>query len=229
MTKLVKILIDTELKESYGGISLAYLTIDSIANYDLTALDELIKETLEYVRSTFKMTELGKQPIIRAYRDFYWHKLKIDPTKQRPAAEALLRRILRGNPLPRIHPLVDLCNVLQLKTLLCIGIYDIDKIKEELVLRKARPGEMFYPIGSPPKALKGKEIVLSDEEKLLHVFPHRDSILTAISNETKRALMVLCGVPGVSLPYLRKSLKEVKSILKRIITCSLGSEQIISV
>jgi len=228
MMPSIEIQFSEELRLSCKGISLAYLTVSDIKGYDVVALEELIKETLEDIRKTFDLTKLGEQRIVRAYRDFYWHELKIDPTKQRPAAEALLRRILRGKPMPRIHPLVDLCNVFQLKTLLCIGIYDLDKVKGNLVLRRSKVGEIFYPIGSLPRALKGREIVFSDSEKILHVFPHRDSKLTAISENTSKALIVLCGVPGVSAAYLKKSLKNIKEVLKTIVECSVSSERIVS-
>jgi len=224
---LVKVRFCDELRTSCRGISLAYLLVDDIKGYNIGALERLIEETVNNVRDTFNLEKLGEQPIVRAYRDFYWHELKIDPTKQRPAAEALLRRILRGRPMPRIHPLVDLCNVFQLRTLLCIGIYDLDKVKGDLILRRAVPGETFYPIGSPPRILKGREIVLSDEEKILHVFPHRDSRLAAISETTRRALMVLCGVPGISLAYLKKCLREVEKGLKDIVDCLVSPGHVI--
>ena len=43
-----------------------------------------------------------------------FHRLGVDPTKTRPASEALLRRVLQGKGLPRIHPAVDVCNLASL-------------------------------------------------------------------------------------------------------------------
>ena len=39
------------------------------------------------------MDDIRKDRIIRSFRDLYW-RMSIDPTKQRPSSEALLRRIL---------------------------------------------------------------------------------------------------------------------------------------
>ena len=44
-----------------------------------------------------------------AVRTMY-RKVGLDPTKRRPSSEALLRRVLRGEPLPRVNTLVDVCN-----------------------------------------------------------------------------------------------------------------------
>ena len=49
------------------------------------------------------------QPEIDATREMY-KRVGIDPTKRRPSSEALLRRVRRGDPFPRINSLVDVCN-----------------------------------------------------------------------------------------------------------------------
>ena len=54
------------------------------------------------MRKNYSLDGLKDEENIRAYRDFFW-KLGIDPTKIRPAAEALIRRILGGKEIPRIN------------------------------------------------------------------------------------------------------------------------------
>src|SRR6185369_14670903 len=46
---------------------------------------------------------------IQSVRTMY-KKVGIDPTKRRPSSEALLRRVLKGDPLPRVNSMVDVCN-----------------------------------------------------------------------------------------------------------------------
>src|SRR3989442_15085108 len=62
------------------------------------------------IRDTYTTEALKDVPELRAYRDFFW-RVGIDPTKIRPAAEALIRRILGGKPLPTINTLVDAYNL----------------------------------------------------------------------------------------------------------------------
>jgi hypothetical protein len=47
----------------------------------------------------------------------------LDPTKTRPSSEALLRRIVKGKPLYRVHPLVDLFNLVSVTAQLSVGLY----------------------------------------------------------------------------------------------------------
>ncbi|RLI77804.1 hypothetical protein DRP07_11825, partial [Archaeoglobales archaeon] len=57
---------------------------------------ELFYRILEEIKNNYNLENLKDHPVVRAYRDFYW-RIGIDPTKQRPSSEALLRRGLKGN------------------------------------------------------------------------------------------------------------------------------------
>jgi len=99
------------------GVFVAYDVVLGVDNTRYTAeLEEEISRAVAETRQTLSIDMLKGHPIIRAYRDFYWRVLGIDPTKQRPAQEALLRRILRGEPLPRISPVVDAGNAASINT-----------------------------------------------------------------------------------------------------------------
>src|SRR5579859_3935941 len=50
-----------------------------------------------------------------------------DPTRHRPSSEALLRRVRRGDPLPRVNSLVDVANVVSLRLQVPVGLYDLGR------------------------------------------------------------------------------------------------------
>ncbi|MER3457158.1 MAG: hypothetical protein C4304_09860 [candidate division GAL15 bacterium] len=116
-----------------------------------------------------------------------------DPTKTRPASEALLRRILRGQPLPRVNSLVDLCNLCSLEFLLPIGLYDLDRVRGTVQVRLGRPGEAYESLGKGILRAEGR-LVVCDEEGPVGS-PTHDSARTAIRLETRRALVLVFG-PG---------------------------------
>ena len=58
-----------------------------------------------------------------------YKRVGIDPTKTRPSSEALLRRVRKGDELPRINSLVDIINWCSLETQLPYGLYDLDQIR----------------------------------------------------------------------------------------------------
>lgn len=212
---MIVISVDKGISELCPGITLAYAIAYNLGHVDEIKLSSLIESTIEEVRRRYTLESLRSDPIVRAYRDFYWRYLKIDPTKIRPAAEALIRRVLRGRPFPRINPIVDIGNIISIKTGVCIGLYDVDKLlTSRLVLRRARKGEVFYPIGGRPRELSENSIVLAEDSRIIHEFPHRDSIHTAVDESTKRVLLVTCGVPGIDKKYIIETLELLKKTMK---------------
>ncbi|MBI4257808.1 MAG: hypothetical protein HY619_02535 [Thaumarchaeota archaeon] len=160
---------------------------------------------LHHLRQSFtiRLEELKDHPVVRAFRDFYW-RIGIDPTKVRPASEALARRFLSYGALPRINSVVDAGNFASVETLIPIGIYDMDHIRGEPVLRMAREGESMVDISQAERRLGNNDIVLADEDGPLHIFPHRDSRRSMVTMETKLVLVVGCGVKGVDSSLVSK-------------------------
>ncbi len=71
-----------------------------------------------------------------------------DPSRYRPASEALIRRILQGKPLYQIDTLVDLINLASIAFGYSIGGFDKDKfVGEELTLGIGHEGEPYEGIG----------------------------------------------------------------------------------
>jgi len=155
-----------------------------------------LSPVINEVKQKYTVETLKDDSVIRAYRDFYW-RIGIDPTKQRPSSEALIRRVLRGKGVPIINNVVDAGNIASIKTAIPIGLYDKDAIIGNLVFRFAKENEIFDPIGGKQKTLKASQVVVADDEGRIHGFPHRDSRRTMIRESTKRVLVVACGVPSV--------------------------------
>lgn len=159
-------------------------------------LEDFKKEVYEEVRENYSLDELKDVPIFRVYRDFFW-EIDIDPTKTRPASEALVRRILQGKKLPTINTLVDAYNMASVSSRIPLAAFDYQTLEGDLEMRFAKEDEKFYGIGmDKPKILDGSEIVISDSEKLIAVYPYRDSEKTKITPDTEDVLLMVCGVPG---------------------------------
>ena len=118
-----------------------------------------------------------------------FHALGMNPTKTRPASEALLRRALKGQSLFCINTLVDVVNWCSLDSLLPICVYDRDKISGSVVVRPGKHDETY-------QALTGKEVNLRDRYVLADGTgpfgnPVTDSLRTAIGEDTSNALAVI--------------------------------------
>ncbi len=111
------------------------------------ALWEEIAHFTEDLRTTETIESIKQMPTITSTREAYRACGK-DPSRYRPSAEALRRRLLRGLELYRIDTLVDLINLVSLRTGYSIGGFDADKIVgTELCLGIGKSGEEFEGIG----------------------------------------------------------------------------------
>jgi len=173
--------------------------------------DNFIEEELKKAEATFvniNLEDLKNDPIAKGYREFYW-RIGIDPTKIRPSGEALRRRVARGNPIPRINNIVDAGNIASLITLISIGIYDLDKLKWPLKLTLSKGGEEFIPIGSDKSIVlnKGFPILIDNEGKILHLYPHKDSEITKVTENTRNILIIAAGIPFLDKSLVKKALE----------------------
>ena len=210
------ILIDQELRSKFPGLNVLVGHIKRVkVEKENLELEEFKKELIRTVKEKYSLETLKEVPVLRAYRDFFW-RIGIDPTKIRPAAEALIRRILRGNPIPKINSLVDAYNLASITSETAIAAFDLDKVKGNLFMRPANEEEEFLGIGmKSPLVLKGKEIVISDDEQLIAIYPHRDAENTKITMSTKNVLFLLCGVPGIDEKTLENSGKTAINYVTR--------------
>lgn len=168
-------------------------------------LEEFKELVFQEIRNEYTLDELKNRPLFRAYRDFFW-KIGIDPTKIRPASEALIRRILQGKPIPSVNTLVDAYNLASIKSGIPLAAFDKEMVEGDLQIRFAKKGERFLGIGmKEPIELDGNEIVVSDSRKLIAIYPYRDSDATKVTESTKDIILMVCGVPGISDDLLEKA------------------------
>lgn len=107
------------------------------------------------LRATETTDSIKQQPVIAATREAYKRCGK-DPSRYRPSAEALRRRLMRGLELYRIDTLVDLINLVSLRTGHSIGGFDVDKIQgNQLELGIGKADESFEGIGRGPLNIEG--------------------------------------------------------------------------
>lgn len=160
---------------------------------DIRLWDEIAQKE-ETVRQTMKLEEVNKWLPIRATRQAY-KKLGKDPNRYRPSAEALRRRILRGLPLYRIDTLVDLINLVSIRSGYSIGGFDAMKIQgDRLVLGVGKEGEVYRGIGRGELNIAGLPVYRDDIGGI--GTPTSDEERTKIDMETTSLLMIINGYSG---------------------------------
>ena len=197
---------DPRIKEKFPGIKVCIGSIFGL-HPSTENMGKLIESVFTKVREKYSLGDLKDVNIFRAYRDFFW-KIDVDPTKVRPAGEALIRRVLRDSSIPRINPIVDAYNLSSIETGIALAAFDESLVKGDLTMRFSEPGEMFTGIGmDKPMMLRGNEVVLSDSEgeKLVAIYPYRDADSTKVTTDTKNVILLSCGVPGIEDELLEQA------------------------
>ena len=137
----------------------------------------------------------GAFPEIRAWRAVF-AEMGLKPTQVRCAAEALLRRLRTDGALPRLHPLVDLCNAVSVACAVPIAVFDLDRVQGDLTVRAARGDETYLSFGGETETPPAGEIVFADAAGVAHArrWCHRQSAHSAIGETTRNALVVIEAV-----------------------------------
>ena len=169
-----------------------------LANVTNTPYSEGLWQEIDSFTQTLRASEtadsIKQQPAIAATREAY-RRLGKDPSRYRPSAEALRRRLLRGLELYRIDTLVDLINLVSLRTGYSIGGFDADKIQGAvLCLGVGQPNEPFEGIGRGMLNIEGLP-VFRDAAGGIGT-PTSDNERTKMGLSTRRILAIINGYDG---------------------------------
>ena len=186
---------DDSIKNKFENFYVGLVILSNIANKSNFSISDLRDSIFNEIKSKYDLDNLKDEPTFRVNRDFFW-KIGIDPTKKRPASEALIRRLLADKPIPAINIFVDLYNLISIKYEIAIAGFDADKLTGDILMRNSINGEEFKGIGmKKPLILTGKEIILEDKD-IIAIYPYRDADYSKLMPETKNIILLTCGVPG---------------------------------
>ncbi len=170
--------------------------------------DEINKE-IERI-SKFSTEEIKQIPQISATRKAY-SALGKEPSRYRPSAEALHRRIVQGKGVYQISNIVDTINLASIKTGYSIGGYDADKIYGKIIFDKGKPNIEYQAIGRGQLNIENLPIFYDD--KGAFGSPTSDSQRTMITDKTKNVLLIVMDFGNA--PNFEKNLEIIADDLKK--------------
>lgn len=189
----MEIPVAPSLREKAGIIALEVSPV--VVRERDPALEEEIRSETVRLQEVHRGKRSSQVPGTDQARSLY-KALGIDPTKQRPSSEALLRRILQGKPFPRVNPLVDCVNLLSVRFLLPYGLYDLAAIRPPFEFRVGGPGEGYRGIRKDRVNLEGRPALFDGEGPFGN--PTSDSDRAKITLSTRSALVVCFHLPSLS-------------------------------
>ena len=209
----MNISVSEQIYQACPRLHLGIISCDVVNTQSDEALWEEIAAEEESLRLSMRMEEIARRIPIYETRQAY-KKLGKDPNRYRPSAEALCRRILKGYPLYKIDTLVDLINLVSIRTGYSIGGFDAGKIKGDLILGVGQADELFNGIGRGPLNIEGLP-VYRDEQGGIGT-PTSDEERTKIDLSTTKLLMIINGYSGEE--GLMEAVAYAKDLLEKYAT-----------
>lgn len=218
----MQIIISDEIQKICPSLTLGIVQANVLNSPTPQFLSEEITALETEFRQQYTLEELNKRPAILATRLAY-KALGKEPGRYRPSAEALCRRILREIPLYRVDTLVDIINIVSVKTGFSIGAFDLNKIEgEKLILGVGKAGEEFEAIGRGQLNIEGLPVYRDTVGGI--GTPTSDHDRTKITSDTRQLLVIINGYNGeeglqqainLSVDLLKKyaDAKEIQSII----------------
>jgi DNA/RNA-binding domain of Phe-tRNA-synthetase-like protein len=184
----MNLIIDESIKHIIPNCRLGYVQISGVTVRGTPP--ELSKEFFHLqteVSKVYNLTVLPTLPRILAVRNMF-KKLDFDPSRYRPASEALVRRVLQNKGLYYVNSAVDVNNYCSIKFLLPFGLYDFDQIQGDIVYRRAPEGSYVNIAGNTIST--DSKPFLTDQTGVFGN-PTSDARRTAVTLSTNNLLAVV--------------------------------------
>ncbi len=191
-----------EVRHELPGWELLWVRLQRRSGED-EALADLRREVAAVARANFEGEGLATHPTVQAVRKLF-RAAGCDPTRYRPSSEALLRRLLKGEELPAIHPFVDLNNCLSVELAVPCCASAEGTFAPPVTLRAGRPEETVQSLRGPFN-LEGKPLM--EDARGPFSTPITDSERVRVGEGTDRVWIVV---------YLPKGTVDPEEALMRL-------------
>lgn len=185
----MNIIITKELLESLPDFHIEAMKLH-VEVQSSDSIIPLVKKIEQKIGEEYSLEDVLNIPLIKEARDSY-KKLGKDPSRTRLAAESLLRRIVKKNPLYTINDIVDVGNILSIETKRSTALMDFNKINGNVYIQIGTPDDRYEGIGRG--SINVDKIPIYVDKVGPFGSPTSDSPRTMIDSNTKEVLlMIIC-------------------------------------
>jgi DNA/RNA-binding domain of Phe-tRNA-synthetase-like protein len=187
-------------------------------------IDELLSQAVMEMKKNFIGEKAQDHPRIKPWRTAF-SKLGISGSKFQSSIESMARRILKGDPFPKINPLVDLYNSVSLRFLVPMGGHDLDTTEGNIHLRFAEGWEPFTSMGGTETATvpKGELVYCDDREVLTRNWVWRQCEKDKATEKTKNIFIPIDVLVEVGRERADEIIVELSQLIPRYLGGTLLS------
>jgi DNA/RNA-binding domain of Phe-tRNA-synthetase-like protein len=193
------------------------------------SLADALAAEVDAARQRLAGIPLSEVPSLAAWRRVF-RGFGVDPTQYRSAAEALLRRITKGDELPSINALVDTANIVSVRHALPVAVFDTRAVAGGLVVRFADGTERWADLGgSTAEHADPGEVIFADDagEVSARRWCWRQSRSSAAREDTREILLTVEGHHDDARPDVTNALNDLEALLGTHAGARLGRRQVL--
>ena len=195
------------------GIVVNFIVFKNIRNLESNnEFESYRQQRLANIIPGLSKKMLKDEQVLEGYRVLRT-KLGLSKNKYICSSEALLKYLLKKNTLPHVNLLVDIYNLLSVKTHVSIGAHELGMVNQHLNFRITSGDEIFIPMGSnePVQVEKGEYAYIDGSNEILCRLDHRQCHKTRITEATRSCLLIVQGNP-----YTTK--EQISNVAEELIT-----------
>lgn len=182
---MIDIVIDPRILEACPETRIGLISATVVNEPTCDSLWAEIEAAAEEVKQRYELLEINQRPAIAATRHLY-KKLGKDPSRYRVASEALCRRIIRGLGIYRLTTLIDVVNLVSIKSGYPISGLDGDRIAgNSLTMRVGTAEDVYNGIGRGLLNIEGMPVYRDAEGPI--ATPTSDEERTKFTEQTVKA------------------------------------------
>ncbi|MFK7802170.1 MAG: B3/4 domain-containing protein [Anaerolineae bacterium] len=214
----MKFLITDAIFEQYPDTQIGVVVargLDNSGQFD--ELTELVRSAEADVRTNLAGITISQHPHVLPWREAY-RAFGAKPKKYPSSIENLLKRVLKGEELRPINPLVDLYNVVSLRHLIPAGGEDLSQMEGDLRLTIAGDDEPAVTMlgereARPPYA---KEVIYADDiGAICRRWNWKEADRTKLTADTTDAILVLEILPPVACNTLDAAMADLATLIQQ--------------
>lgn len=207
-----------KMPDACFGVVVGYGIDNKNKNSDIEAM---LAYEMKAIRERLEGLNLKEFEGIVPYREAF-RALSINPNKFMSSIEAMAKRVVKGNDLPSINPVVDLVNALSLKYVLPMGAHDIDALEDEIAVRFSVEGDTFIPLGSGEmESVDAGELVYADSKRIrTRRWIWRQSDRGRITEESKNIFFPIDGFTSRNKDNVLEAMELLSSTLEKHFNCT---------
>lgn len=230
-----KFVIDESFVKLFPDVAIAVLAVgnmrkeEEIEGQDKLEISRFLETANVEARRFLTSDVISENKIPAIWREAY----KKFPTKKgaRCSIEALLKRVLHGNPISSIAPTVDITNGISLKYGFPIGAENMDAFLGDLHLGVMEGGESFLPIGGekeePP--LAGEVAYYDGAGVVCRCWNWRDGQRTAVTDDTVNEVIIMECIEPERIKELKSAMEELARLLTHYMKAKILARGIVTV